>query len=193
LTPEPELTAELLLRAYVSGIFPMGDDDGIRWYSPDPRFIIDLKNFHVPRRLARTYRQGHFEIRIDTAWTDVIKACSERDSTWITDAIIRIYTELHQLGFAHSVEAFADNELVGGLYGVSIGGAFMGESMFHRATDASKVCLVYLVERLNERGYLLLDSQFTTNHLEKFGGILIPRKRYLAMLEQALKLDCRFV
>ncbi len=189
---EPEFNAELLLRAYSSGIFPMGEDDQISWYSPDPRFVIDLKNFHIPKRLARTYRQQPFELRVDTAWSDVLRLCAQRESTWITDEIIRAYTELHELGFAHTVEAFQGDKLVGGLYGVSIGGAFMGESMFHLATDASKICLVYLVERLNARGFILLDSQFATEHLIKFGGVLITRKKYLAVLSQALKLDCRF-
>jgi len=189
---EPALTADLLLTAYSQGIFPMGDELGIRWYSPDPRFILDLKNFHIPRRLARTYRQHPFDLKINTAWDEVIHLCADRESTWITSEIIEAYTELHKLGFAHSVEAFEKGMLVGGLYGVSIGGAFMGESMFHMKTDASKICLVYLVERLNERGHVLLDSQFMTSHLEKFGGILISRKRYLALLERAVKMPVRF-
>src|SRR5271168_2587816 len=179
---EPKITPELLLHAYASGIFPMGDERGIRWYSPDPRFIIDLNNLHVPKRLARKYRQRPFDLRIDSAFKDVIRACADRETTWITPEIIEMYTQLHQLGFAHSVEAFDGETLVGGLYGVSIGGAFMGESMFHIATDASKLCLLSLVERLREKGYILLDSQFTTSHLETFGGILISRDKYLAIL-----------
>jgi len=189
---EPKITPELLLHAYASGIFPMGDERGIRWYSPDPRFIIDLNNLHVPKRLARKYRQRPFDLRIDTAFEDVISACADRETTWITSEIIEMYTQLHQLGFAHSVEAFDGETLVGGLYGVSIGGAFMGESMFHIATDASKLCLLSLVERLREKGYILLDSQFTTSHLEKFGGILISRDKYLAILRRALALKCQF-
>jgi leucyl/phenylalanyl-tRNA--protein transferase len=189
---EPKITPELLLHAYASGVFPMGDERGIRWYSPDPRFIIDLNNIHVPRRLARTYRQRPFDLRINTAFKDVIRFCADRETTWITSEIISVYTQLHQLGFAHSVEAFDGETLVGGLYGVSIGAAFMGESMFHLATDASKICLLYLIERLVERGYILLDSQFTTNHLEKFGGILISRKKYLEILEKAIAKECQF-
>jgi leucyl/phenylalanyl-tRNA---protein transferase len=189
---EPKITPELLLHAYASGIFPMGDERGIRWYSPDPRFIIDLNNFHVPKRLARTYRQRPFDLRVNTAFRDVICACADRETTWITSEIIDMYTQLHQLGFAHSVEAFDGEMLVGGLYGVSIGAAFMGESMFHTATDASKLCLLYLTERLREREYILLDSQFTTSHLEKFGGILISREKYLEILHKAITLKCQF-
>jgi len=190
-----EFTAELVLRAYSVGIFPMGDRNGVGWYSADPRFIIDLDKFHVPKRLARTYRKQIFELRVDTAWSAVIAGCAQRRETWITPEIIRVYTELHQIGFAHSVEAFRDGKLAGGLYGVSIGGAFMAESMFHTLSDASKICLVYLVERLKERGYLLLDSQFVspqTKYLENFGGTSIPLSDYLTMLEEAVKRDCRF-
>jgi leucyl/phenylalanyl-tRNA---protein transferase len=189
---EPAFTPELLLHAYASGIFPMGDERGIRWYSPDPRFIIDLHNVHVPRRLARTYRKRPFDLKINTSFSTVIHHCADRETTWITSDIIKVYMQLHQIGFAHSVEAFDKEKLVGGLYGVSIGGAFMGESMFHIATDASKICLLYLIERLIERGFILLDSQFATRHLEKFGGISIPRKKYLEILEKAINLGCRF-
>jgi leucyl/phenylalanyl-tRNA---protein transferase len=189
---EPKITPELLLHAYASGIFPMGDERGIRWYSPDPRFIIDLNNFHVPKRLARTYRQRPFDLRVNTAFRDVIRSCADRETTWITSEIMDMYTQLHQLGFAHSVEAFDGEMLVGGLYGVSIGAAFMGESMFHIVTDASKLCLLYLTERLREKGYILLDSQFTTSHLEKFGGILISREKYLEILHKAITLKCQF-
>jgi leucyl/phenylalanyl-tRNA--protein transferase len=187
------LTAEIVLKAYSSGIFPMGDDFGeIRWYSPNPRCIFDLENFHVPKRLARTYKQGVFDLRINTAWQEVLLKCADRDTTWITKPIFRVYTELHELGFAHSVEAYKDGQLAGGLYGVSIGGAFMGESMFHVETDASKVCLVFLVERLRERGYILLDSQFMTPHLAKFGAIDISREDYQRRLHEALQRKCRF-
>lgn len=189
-----EFTPELVLRAYCNGIFPMGDDsDKINWYSPDPRCIIDLDNFHAGKRLLRTYRQGRYEIRIDTAWTEVIQACAAREDIWITPAIVEVYTRLHELNFAHSVEAYAGQELVGGLYGVSIGGAFMGESMFHTQTDASKVCLVYLVEHLKQRGFSLLDCQYMNEHLRQFGAKLISRKQYLQKLEQALQQSCRFV
>jgi len=190
-----ELTAELVLQAYAAGIFPMGDQNGINWYSADPRFIIDLDNFHIPKRLSRIYRQKVFDLRINTAWSGVISGCADREQTWITPEIIRIYTQLHQMGFAHSVEAFQKEKLVGGIYGVSIGGAFMAESMFYRVSNASKVCLVHLVEHLKSHGYILLDSQFIspqTRYLENFGGILIPRSKYMTMLSCALQLDCHF-
>jgi leucyl/phenylalanyl-tRNA--protein transferase len=171
----------------------MGDDDGpIRWYSPDPRCIIDLEKFHIPRRLARTYRQGIFEMRANTAWEAVLRGCAARSSTWITEDIFRVYTKLHEMGFAHSVEAFKDGKLAGGLYGVSIRGAFMGESMFHVETDASKVSLCYLVERLRERGFVLLDSQFMTDHLSTFAATNISREEYLARLRSALTVDATF-
>jgi leucyl/phenylalanyl-tRNA--protein transferase len=190
----PEFTAELVLRAYAAGIFPMGDDDGgpIRWYSPDPRCIFDLENFHIPKRLARTYRQGVFDLRVNTAWEAVLRGCAARRSTWITSDIFRVYTQLHERGFAHSVEAYKDGRLAGGLYGVSIRGAFMGESMFHVETDASKIALLYLVERMKERGFVLLDTQFMTEHLSTFGALNISREQYLARLRLALTVDAKF-
>jgi len=189
----PEFTPELVIRAYASGIFPMGDDEGpIRWYSPDPRCIIDLEKFHIPRRLARTYRQGIFDLRVNTAWEAVLRGCAARDSTWITEDIFRVYTRLHEMGFAHSVEAFKDGKLAGGLYGVSVRGAFMGESMFHVETDASKVSLCYLVERLRDHGFVLLDSQFMTDHLSTFGATNISREEYLARLRSALTVEATF-
>jgi leucyl/phenylalanyl-tRNA--protein transferase len=190
-----EFTAELVLRGYALGIFPMGDRSGVSWYSADPRFIIDLNNFHVPRRLARKYRQKVFDMRVNTAWSDVIGGCAARDETWITPDVVRVYTQLYELGFAHSVEAFQDERLAGGIYGVSIGGAFMAESMFYAVSDASKICLVYLVERLKARGYILLDSQFVspqTRYLERFGARQIPLSHYLEVLSRAIKLNCRF-
>lgn len=188
-----EFTSQLVLRAYAAGIFPMADDDGtIRWYSPDPRCIFDLKRFHVPKRMLRTYRQGLFEMRVNTAWDDVIRLCAARDSTWISEDIKRVYTDLYRQGYAHSIEVFQNDELAGGLYGVSVGGAFMAESMFHTVTDASKMCLVYTVERLRERGFLLLDTQYKTPHLSTFGAVNISRQEYLTRLQQALLLDCRF-
>jgi leucyl/phenylalanyl-tRNA---protein transferase len=188
------LTPELVLRAYASGIFPMGGDCGeIRWYSPNPRCIFDLDNFHVPKRLARTYAGPSFELKVNTAWEEVLHCCADRAETWITQPIFDVYTQLHRMGFAHSVEAFsAEGKLAGGLYGVSIGGAFMGESMFHRETDASKVCLVHLVERLRARRYSLLDSQFMTPHLAKFGALNISRDEYMGRLNVALKRECSF-
>jgi leucyl/phenylalanyl-tRNA--protein transferase len=190
---EPEFTAELVLRAYTAGIFPMGHDDGIiRWYSPDPRCIIPLDEFHTSKRLARTIRQGKFELKVNANFEKIMRLCAERESTWITDEIVRVYCELHKHGFAHSVEAYLDGQIAGGLYGVSIGGAFMGESMFHLATDASKVCLAYLVERMKERGFILLDSQYVTDHLSTFNAIQISREEYLERLRDALTLKCVF-
>lgn len=185
--------AELLLRAYCQGIFPMGDDDGsIHWYSPDPRCIFDLDDFHVGKRLQRTCRQGIFEIKIDLAFEEVMWACAQRETTWINQRIVDVYCQLHEHGFAHSVEAYHEGVLAGGLYGVSIGGAFMGESMFTRVTDASKVCLVHLVQRLKSRGYVLLDTQYTNKHLASFNAKTISRNEYLTRLNAALALNCRF-
>ncbi|MBX3012893.1 MAG: leucyl/phenylalanyl-tRNA--protein transferase [Caldilineaceae bacterium] len=187
-----ELTPELLLYTYSQGIFPMGHDDGeIYWYDPDPRAIIPLDDrFHVPRSLARRIRQGGFEVRVNSAFYAVISACAapgpDRVNTWITPAIIEIYCELHELGYAHSVETWIDGELVGGLYGVAIGGLFAGESMFSHATDSSKIALVYLVERLRAGGFTLLDTQFMTEHLRRFGTVEIPRTEYHSYLRTAL-------
>ena len=184
---------ELVLKAYQAGIFPMGSDDGlIRWYSPDPRCIIDLDNFHPPKRLLRTYRKNIFDLSFNKAFPEVLSACADRETTWITQDFIDVYTQLYQEGYAHSVEAFQNSKLVGGLYGVSIGGAFMGESMFHTATDASKVCLVHLVHRLKERGFILLDCQYMTKHLNTLGAVLIPRQTYLVQLQKALTIKARF-
>jgi leucyl/phenylalanyl-tRNA--protein transferase len=189
-----KLTPNLLLSAYVQGVFPMAHEDGIYWYDPDPRAILPLDSFHCPRRLARTVRKGVYDIRINTAFRDVIANCAapNRDGGWISDDISAAYTRLHELGFAHSVEAWQDGELVGGLYGVSIRGLFAGESMFSTARDASKVALVHLVQRLCERGFTLLDVQFDTPHMLQFGIVTIPRSDYLSRLELALQSDCRF-
>jgi leucyl/phenylalanyl-tRNA--protein transferase len=189
-----DLTPELIIRAYSMGVFPMGDEntDEIRWYSPDPRCIFDFDNFHVPKRLARTYRQQIFEMRVNYAWKDVLLHCANRETTWITGKIYDAYTELHRAGFAHTVEAYYEGKLAGGLYGVTIGGAFMGESMFHTVTDASKICLVFLVERLKERGFVLLDSQFMTTHLATLGAKDISRDEYIRRLQKALTLSCKF-
>ena len=194
------IPADLLVSAYTHGWFPMaGDDSVIRWYSPDPRGIIPLDAFHVPSRLARVVRSGRFEIRIDTSFADVIRACAEAErdpedsGSWISDEIAESYRALHDSGIAHSVEAWRDGKLAGGLYGVAIGGAFFGESMFHRATDASKVTLVALVDRLRGRGYRLLDTQWVTDHLGQFGAVEIPRSKYLELLDDSLQVSCRFV
>jgi leucyl/phenylalanyl-tRNA--protein transferase len=187
------LTPELLVRAYTQGFFPMGEEDGsISWYWPDPRTIIPLDGFHVSRRLAQTVRQRRFEIAIDRDFEGVMRGCAAREDTWITGQIVAAYTALYRQGLAHSIEAYREDRLVGGIYGVSLGGAFMGESMFSRATDASKVCLVHLVERLRERGYTLFDVQFTTAHLTRFGAMEIPRSDYLARLRRALRQTGRF-
>jgi leucyl/phenylalanyl-tRNA--protein transferase len=186
----------LLLQAYRTGFFPMGADDGdIRWFSPDPRGIIPLDRFHLPKRLARVIRSARFEVRLNRSFEEVVRACGGRvgdSGNWINDKIIESYTELHRLGFAHSVEVCERDRLVGGLYGVSLRGAFFGESMFNHVTDASKVGLAALVDRLRERGYGLLDIQWLTPHLKRFGAIEIPRPRYLELLEASMRLDCRF-
>lgn len=190
-----ELTPELLVRAYCSGVFPMASSRhgrSIDWYAPDPRAIIPLDTFHVPRSLARTIRRGRHEVRIDTDFAAVMEACAEREETWISDQIIRAYTQLYRLGLAHSVETWQEGELTGGLYGVSLGGAFFGESMFSRRTDASKVALVALVEQLRARGYQLLDTQYITSHLARFGTVEISRAAYLRRLRAALQVDCTF-
>jgi leucyl/phenylalanyl-tRNA--protein transferase len=193
------LPPDMLLTAYATGWFPMAVDGGeVRWFSPDPRGIIPLDTFHVSRRLARVWRQGTFRIEIDSRFEEVIRACAtatrggEEGGSWISDEIVESYVVLHEEGVAHSVEAWKGDRLVGGLYGVALGGAFFGESMFHRETDASKVALVALVERLRGRGYVLLDTQWTTPHLEQFGAIEIPRRDYLRRLDRALKLRCTF-
>src|SRR5437868_12415648 len=193
------IPAELLVSAYAKGWFPMAVGDGdIRWYSPDPRGIIPLDQFHVSRRLARVVRSGAFQIEIDRDFDAVIRACAEADrdsedpGTWIDAEIRDSYGALHRAGLAHSIEAWQDGRLVGGLYGVALGGAFFGESMFHHVTDASKVALVGLVDRLRTRGHRLLDIQWVTPHLQRFGAIEIPRRRYLKMLEEALAVDVEF-
>ena len=198
------LEPDLLLTAYRRGIFPMavapdkrvgaGKRERIGWFSPDPRAIIPLDDrFHIPHGLRRALKRNKFEITSDTDFETVIRECAKRkEGTWISRGIIDSYCNLHRLGHAHSIETRLDGKLVGGLYGVAIGGAFFGESMFHRVTDASKVALVALVERLRARGFVLLDTQWTTPHLRQFGTREIPRLEYLWQLEQALRLDCRF-
>lgn len=192
-----KLTPSILLNAYSQGIFPMADEDGtIYWYDPDPRAILPLESFHIPRSLARRMRKGGFEIRVDTAFRAVITACAqpspERETTWISPEIIEAYCELHELGFAHSVETWIAGQLAGGLYGVSLGGLFAGESMFSRITDSSKIALVYLVERLRQGGFELLDIQFMTEHLRRFGAIEISRQEYKARLARALPVWAQF-
>ncbi len=188
------ISIDQLLEAYATGFFPMSDGGRIRWYSPNPRGIIPLERFHMPSRLARVVRQGRFEVRADTAFRRVIESCAadREEGTWISPEIVESYAALHDAGRAHSIEAWRDGELVGGLYGVAVGGAFFGESMFHHARDASKVALAALVERLRARNFSLLDVQWVTPHLETFGAIEIPRRRYLMMLEEAIRLDRSF-
>ncbi len=191
------LTPQLLINAYCQGVFPMADHDGtIYWYDPDPRTIIPLDKFHVPRRLARSIRRGNFEVRFDTVFRAVMEACAisapGRETTWINAEIIDSYEVLHKLGFAHCVEIWIDDQLVGGLYGITIGGLFAGESMFSRATDSSKIALVYLVERLRQRGFYLLDTQFMTEHLRRFGAIEIPRAEYKRRLARSLAIKAQF-
>ena len=164
----------------------------IAWFSPDPRGIIPLDAFHLPHGLRRILKKSVFELKIDTAFEEVVRACAEREETWISEQIIQSYLNLHDLGYAHSIEAWSDGELAGGLYGVSLQGAFFGESMFHRKTDASKVALAGLVGRLQRRGFALLDTQYITPHLRTFGAVEISRRQYLRLLNQALALRCRF-
>jgi len=191
--PEP-LDPVLVINAYAQGIFPMGDHSGrIRWYAPDPRAILEHENLYVSRSLRATLRKQVYEVSIDSAFEAVMRRCAEREDTWINESFISTYTQLHYFGLAHSVEAWKDGELVGGLYGVSLGGAFMGESMFSRATDASKVCLVVLVEHLKARGFVLHDVQYWTPHLATLGVTEIPRKQYERRLRAALRLECLWV
>ncbi|WCJ63569.1 leucyl/phenylalanyl-tRNA--protein transferase [Agrobacterium tumefaciens] len=188
-----DITVDILLRAYSAGLFPMADsadDPELFWVEPEIRGIIPLDDFHVSKSLAKAMRKKPFEIRFNTAFEAVMAGCAaeaaDRPSTWINATIRRLYTELHQIGHAHSVEAWEGDELVGGLYGVSLGAAFFGESMFSRRTNASKICLVHLVERLRASGFVLLDTQFTTEHLKTFGAIDVPKLDYARMLDLAV-------
>jgi leucyl/phenylalanyl-tRNA--protein transferase len=197
--PGQKIPTDLLLKAYASGVFPMAesaDDPEVFWVRPEARGIIPLDGFHVSKSLRKTVRSGVFDVRFDTDFAGVIDACAEqrdnRRSTWINGPIREAYLELFRIGHAHSVEAFRDGALVGGLYGVTLGLAFFGESMFSRETDASKVCLVYLVERMRERGFVLLDTQFTTEHLKRFGAVDVPRRRYELLLAEALESTAKF-
>ncbi len=188
------LSTDLIIEAYKQGVYPMDTEQGIRWFSPDPRCIIDLDHFHIPKRLARKYKQRVFTMKINTSWNEVLFHCANRkEGTWLSEEMKEVYTELYEQGMAHSIEAYAGNELAGGLYGVSIGGAFMAESMFHLVTDASKFCLVYLVEHLKKQGFVLLDTQDFSLHKARFGAILIPRISYLKKLAHALTLNCQFI
>ncbi|GGD25529.1 leucyl/phenylalanyl-tRNA--protein transferase [Aureimonas glaciei] len=194
-----EITPGILLKAYACGIFPMAesaDDPGMFWIDPEERGIIPLDGFHVSRSLRKTIRRGTFEMRCDSAFPAVLDACAEpapdRPNTWINAEIRNLYLQLFRDGHAHSVEAWRDDQLVGGLYGVSLGGAFFGESMFSRQTDASKVSLAFLVDRLRRGGYRLLDAQFITDHLAQFGAVEISRAEYQARLEEAIAVPATF-
>lgn len=190
----PDLAPQRLLAAYATGIFPMADEEGeLHWLCPDPRCILEFESLTVSRSLRATLRRNLFHATVNRAFDRVMSECADRsEGTWISDEIKRAYGVLHQLGFAHSLEVWKDDELAGGLYGVAIGGVFFGESMFFRNTDASKIALVRLVERLGKRGFELLDVQFITDHLQRLGATEIPRKHYLQRLERAVNLPRSF-
>lgn len=195
-----DLTPDMLLRAYAIGVFPMAedrDDPDLFWIDPRIRGIIPLDAFHIPRRLKRTLRGDTFSVTINQDFVGVIEGCAEetdkRPRTWINDKILTLYTSLYHMGHAHSVEVWQKDRLVGGLYGVSLGGAFFGESMFSRGRDASKVALSHLVVRLIKGGFTILDTQFVTKHLERFGAVEIPRAEYRSMLAQSLDVGADFL
>jgi len=188
--PPLEITSDILLRAYAIGMFPMAEDrdaNELFWVDPEERGIFPLDGLKVSKSLAKTVRSDHFDVRADTAFEAVMRACAERDKTWINDEIVRLYSELFARGHAHSIEVYSEGALAGGLYGVSLGAAFFGESMFHRARDASKVALVHLAARLRLGGFRLLDAQFLTPHLASLGAIEIPRAAYRARLRRAME------
>jgi leucyl/phenylalanyl-tRNA--protein transferase len=196
---EVELTPALMLRAYAVGIFPMAqsaEDERLAWFDPDPRGILPLEKFHLSRRLARTVRTTDFKVTADTDFAGVIDGCAGggwgRPSTWINQSIRTLCLELHNMGHAHSIEVRRGEELVGGLYGVALNGAFFGESMFSTARDASKIALVHLVARMIRGGFTLLDTQFATEHLAQFGAVEIPRREYRRRLTDALSRDAQF-
>jgi len=193
------ITPQILLRAYAAGIFPMAEDstdNSLYWVEPEERGILPLNKFHIPRSLAKKVRRADFEIRVDSAFADVMACCAaqtnNRPSTWINSRIISLYKQLHKMGCGHCVECWQNDKLVGGLYGIRIGGAFFGESMFSLQTDASKVALVHLVARLKAGGFVLLDAQFSNEHLTQFGLATVSRDDYQLMLEPALEADARF-
>ena len=189
------IPSDLLLYAYCNAMFPMAEsrEGPLYWYSPDPRAILPLDGLKVSRSLHQVLKRNLFDVRVNTAFEDVIRACAEREDTWISEQIVQSYLELHRLGYAHSVESWKANKLAGGLYGVAMGAAFFGESMFHSVRDASKAALVFLVERLRERGFEVLDTQFITPHLARLGGIEISKDEYIARLKQAIKKKRSFI
>lgn len=193
MTQNEPLTPDMLLAAYANGYFPMAlnkDDPELYWFSPEERGVLPLDTFNIPRGLARAMKKHDYIITVDTAFGEVIRACgtltNERDETWINENIVQLYTALFEMGHAHSVEVWQEEKLIGGLYGVSLGGAFFGESMFSRAADASKMALVRLVEILRAAGYELLDTQYVNDHLKQFGVEAWPKERYMTKLENAL-------
>ncbi|MFA8444257.1 leucyl/phenylalanyl-tRNA--protein transferase [Yoonia sp.] len=191
----PILTADLLLQAYQVGVFPMSegrDDPEVFWVDPRMRGIMPLDAFHISRSLARSMRRGRYSVTYNTAFSAVVQGCADRDETWINSTIFDLYSALHDRGYAHSIEVWDDDRLVGGVYGVAIGGAFFGESMFSRITDASKIALAYLVDRLRLGGYQLFDTQFITPHLASLGAVEVPRDHYRAMLVEALTKEASF-
>lgn len=197
--PGYRIPPELLLRAYATGVFPMAesaDDPEVFWVRPEMRGVIPLEKFHIPRSLKKLLRRNLYNIRFDYDFSSVISACAEptpeRRETWINEPIRDAYIQLFERGYCHSVEAWQEDRLVGGLYGVAIGRAFFGESMFTREPNASKICLVHLVQRLIERGFTLLDTQFTTPHLKRFGAVDVPRERYEKLLAEALEGTAKF-
>ncbi|MCP5086000.1 MAG: leucyl/phenylalanyl-tRNA--protein transferase [Rhodobacteraceae bacterium] len=193
-TPD-KITPQLLLQAYACGIFPMADsadDPEIYWVDPQLRGVMPLDGFHISRSLARRLRRENYTISFNTQFDAVVSACANRRETWINEPIQRLYSQLHQMGFAHSLEVSHDGDLTGGVYGVALGGAFFGESMFSARTDTSKIALAYLVSRLRFGGFVLFDTQFLTSHLASLGAIEISRADYHAKLEQALPVEARF-
>lgn len=197
--PHGQITPEILLKAYSIGLFPMAenaDDPSIFWIEPEIRGVMPLDEFHVPRSLKKVINRGIFDVTFNQSFDAVVRACAQsakgREETWINATIRKLYGKLHEMGNAHSVEVWYGGQLAGGLYGVSLGRAFFGESMFMRRTNASKVALVHLVDRLKERGFVLLDTQFNTEHLAQFGTIDVPRDEYLKMLDVALIGDAQF-
>jgi leucyl/phenylalanyl-tRNA--protein transferase len=189
-----DLRPATLLRAYRTGVFPWyNEGDPVLWWSPDPRAIFEIDKFSMSRRLERTVRTGKFRVTINQAFTDVMRGCADRDQTWITADMFQAYTLMHELGHAHSIEAWHGDTLAGGVYGVAVNGFFSGESMFHRVTDASKVALAYLIEYLRVRGFLLFDTQVATEHTARMGAIEIPRELYLYRLDRALAAPVSFV
>jgi leucyl/phenylalanyl-tRNA--protein transferase len=190
-----DLSPGRLLDAYRHGIFPFFDENTpILWWSPDPRAVFEMDGMYVSRRLSRTVRSGRFDVTVNESFEQVIRGCAERpgEGTWITPDMIDAYTQLHELGHAHSVEVWHGGELAGGVYGVSVGGLFAGESMFTRVRDASKVALVYLMEHLRQRGFELFDVQFLNDHTARLGAVEIPRSEYLRRLREAVESEVRF-